>query len=50
MPKTAFEAARKQFEAVLLASCRLLMKTLIMAQLIIIKWLLLSSRKLINAN
>ena len=28
MPKTAFEAARKWFEAVILASCRLLMKTL----------------------
>ena len=29
MPKIAFEAARKWFEAVILASCRLLMKTLI---------------------
>ena len=28
MPKIAFEAARKWFEAVILASCRLLMKTL----------------------
>ena len=50
MPKIAFEAAVKWFEAVILASCRRLMKTLLLLWFLNVKYYVDMSQSMVTSN